>query len=188
MRRLRCRRDDFPREDGIAHQCAAVAVSGDLRRGTTHVEVDAEQCFSQILLHDGDRLGQRLRFTAEELHAIRRVAFLRQIQRAGLLAHKEQSFCADHLAGDHVGAALPAQQAKRPVGKPRHRRQANSRPPRGKESIYHGASVGFGVGVAAGTGDSFGSGVPRLAMSGFSSNSVNSEMYQRAFMLMNLIL
>ena len=188
MRGIHCRAHDLPRENRVSHQRAAVAVSGDLWRGAAHVEVDAAQQIAKIALHDGYRFGERLRLAAEELDGIGRIPRPRQIQRAGLLAHKQQAFCADHLARDEVSPPFAAQEAKCPVRKPGHRSQQHDRPPGGKDMLDHGASVGLGVGVAAGIAETLGSGVPRLEVSGFSSISVSSEMNQRAFALINLIL
>ncbi len=38
--------DDSARKRWVQHQRAAVAVSGDLRHGTAHVEVDTQQLFA----------------------------------------------------------------------------------------------------------------------------------------------
>ncbi|MPN01708.1 hypothetical protein SDC9_148919 [bioreactor metagenome] len=124
MRAVDHRLDDASRERQVEHQGAAVAIACDLWRGAAHVEINESQLPAEIVLQNRNRVGQRLRLAAKELHAKRRILRLCKIQRPGLLAFVAQALGADHFGCDEIRPVFQTELAKRAIRKPRHRSEA----------------------------------------------------------------
>ena len=117
---LNRRAGDLPGERKVAQQRAARSASGDLRRGTSHIEVDdirGKQGRGTRRLPDG------LRLAAEQLHRIG-ARLIRFQQNRAFLAVLADSLGAGHLPHRITRPMCAGNLAHRAVGHPGHRRKS----------------------------------------------------------------
>ena len=110
----------------LAHHGAALAVSGDLRRGAAEVQVD-ERKAERLQLRR--RAGDELRLAAEQLKPADSLARQAREQLDGvavLAARIDPALRGEHLADRPRRALLKAEQAHRRVGHAGHRREARA--------------------------------------------------------------